>query len=153
MKQLPLLRNTIVPRIVGIEGELTELHEFAKLSFDEFMKTRGFRLVEYHLHRTLEGMINIGNHIVSRIPGASGASHYSDIARALAKKGIVTEEFAAKKLIPMFDYRNRVVHFYSEISPEEYYKIIHDNLGDIEEFLRAVKRVVEYPSEFGLTIE
>lgn len=153
MKQLPLLRNTILPRVVGIEGEIAELHELAKFSFDEFMKTRSFRLVEYHLHRTLEGMINIGNHIVSRIPGASGASHYKDIARTLAEKGIVSNEFTEKKLIPMFDYRNRVVHFYAEISPEEYYKIIHEHLGDIEEFLRAIKRVVEHPEQFGLTIE
>lgn len=52
MKQLPLLRNTIMPRMVGIE-------------------------------------------------------------KALADKGIVSAEFTEKKLIPMFDYRNRVVHFYA----------------------------------------
>jgi uncharacterized protein YutE (UPF0331/DUF86 family) len=153
MKQLPILRNTILPRLVGIESDLTELRELAQLSFDEFMQTRSYRLVEYHLHRALEGMINIGNHLISRIPGATGASFYKDIAKALAEHKIVSTEFAEKKLMLMFDYRNRVVHFYSEISPEEYYKIVHTNLDDIEEFLRAVKRVVEHPEQFGLTIE
>jgi uncharacterized protein YutE (UPF0331/DUF86 family) len=35
-------------------------------------------------------------------------------------------------------YRNRLVHFYDEVSEAELYQIIRNNLGDIEEFVRQI---------------
>jgi len=45
------------------------------------------------------------------------------------------------------------VPFYAEISPEEIYGIINNDLGDFEIFLKAVKNVLERPEKFGLSIE
>jgi uncharacterized protein YutE (UPF0331/DUF86 family) len=34
----------------------------------------------------------------------------------------------------MAGYRNRMVHFYREVTPEELYQIVANNLKDIESF-------------------
>lgn len=50
-------------------------------------------------------------------------------------------------------YRNRLVHFYAEVSPEELYKIIKENLGDFNIFLSSVKKVLTDPQQFDLAAE
>ena len=38
----------------------------------------------------------------------------------------------------MAGYRNRMVHFYKEVMPEELYQIVVNNLGDFERFNREI---------------
>lgn len=49
--------------------------------------------------------------------------------------------------------RNRLVHFYAQITPAELYQILHDDLGDFDVFLSAVKQVLTYPKRFNLEVE
>ncbi len=42
----------------------------------------------------------------------------------------------------MAGYRNRMVHFYREITPAELFKIVRNNLNDIEEFLRQIRNFI-----------
>ena len=53
----------------------------------------------------------------------------------------------------MAGYRNRLTHFYADVTPEEIYAIINENLGDFDIFIEAVKRILLDPSKFGLTVE
>jgi uncharacterized protein YutE (UPF0331/DUF86 family) len=152
MKTLPVEKDTVLKRINGIELELAELEKLGVLAYADFVKARGFELGQYHLHRALEGVFNISAHILSRIPGGQ-ATRYKDMAQNLGKFGIVEQSFAAQELSHMADYRNRLVHFYAEVTSEEVYEIIKGHLGDFETFLRAVKFVLEHPEQFGLTIE
>ncbi|SRR3989338_2703995 len=152
MKQLPIEKDTVLKRVNGIQVELAELEKLGRLSYGDFQKEKGFELGQYHLHRALEGVFNISAHILSRIPGGQ-ATKYKDMARNLGKFGIIDKEFAESQLTKMADYRVRLVHFYAEVTPEEVYKIIRENLGDFETFLTAIKNVLEHPEKFGLTVE
>ncbi|MEK7513281.1 MAG: HepT-like ribonuclease domain-containing protein [Patescibacteria group bacterium] len=89
---------------------------------------------------------------LSRIPGAS-ASQYKEIALKLAENKIIPADFANNQLVKMAKYRNRLVHFYAQISPEELYKIIQEDLGDFDVFLAAVKQVLTQPEKFNLEVE
>ena len=42
----------------------------------------------------------------------------------------------------MARYRNRIVHFYAEITADEIYGIINNDLKNFDVFLVAVKRVL-----------
>lgn len=152
MNALPLERNTIVPRLNGIAVDLGELRKLAELPVEEFARGPGYKVAYYHIHRALEGVFNIGNHILSRIPGGAGATRYKDIATLLGEHGVVPQEFARGPLQQMAGYRTRLVHFYAEITPKELYAIMRDRLGDIETFLKEIKKVVDHPERFGLTI-
>jgi len=152
MVKLKIEKDIIVKRISGIEGELIELQNLSKLPLEEFKKGNGWKLAQFHLHRALEGIFNIGNHILSRIPGAV-ATQYKDVAIKLGENKIVPTHFAEEKLVKMAKYRNRLVHFYAEITSDELYKILEDDLGDFEFFLRSVKKLLENPTQYKLEVE
>ena len=141
MEKLPLEKDTIIKRIDGIQGEMTELRTLAQIPLEEFRSGIGYKLAHYHLHRALEGVFHIGAHILSRIPGAQ-ATEYKEIARKLGEHEIVEKTFAETKLLEMAKYRNRLVHFYAEITPEELYKILQTDLKDFDTFLSAVKKLL-----------
>ena len=45
-----------------------------------------------------------------------------------------------EKLEKMVRYRNRLVHYYKEISNEEIYEILQNDLGDLEKFLKEIEK-------------
>lgn len=149
MTKLLLDKETILKRINGIQEEMREMESLAKLSFEEFTEGSGFKLAQYHMHRALEGVFHISSHILSRIPGAD-AAEYKEIARKLGECKIIDKNFAETRLSEMAGYRNRLVHFYAEIGPEEIYDIINHSLNDFDIFLKAVKNVLADTKKYGI---
>ncbi|MCI0542156.1 DUF86 domain-containing protein [bacterium] len=148
----PLEKDTILKRVNGIQLEIAELQKLGIVSFEDFKEGVSHKLAQYHLHRALEGVFNIAAHILSRIPGGQ-ATTYKETALKLGEFGIVEKEFAERTLAEMAKYRNRLVHFYAEVTEKELYDIIHDHLDDFETFLSSVKEVLEHPEKFGLSLE
>lgn len=152
MNQLAIEKDIVIKRVEGVEVELSELRELSKQPLGEFSSGTGYKLAHYHLHRALEGVFNIGSHILSRLPGGQ-ATQYKEIALKLGEFNIVPKEFAEKKLVPMAKYRNRLVHFYAQIEAEELYNILHKDLDDFEIFLGAVKNLLAEPEKYKLRTE
>lgn len=152
MNQLRLDKETIIVRINGIQGEVSELEKLGKRPLNEFMGGDAFKLAHFHLHRALEGVFHIASHILSRLPGGAGGSTYKELAVLLGEHKILDKQFANNNMRKMAGYRNRLVHFYAEITPEEIYNILHNNLSDFDIFIRAVKEVLQNPGKFGLTL-
>lgn len=152
MTNLVLEKDVIIKRIEGIESEISELKALSLQNLEEFSQKKGWQLAQFHLHRALEGVFNISAHILSRIPGAT-ATQYKEIALKLGEYKIVPLDFAQTKLVQMAKYRNRLVHFYAQITAEELYSLIKNDLSDFDIFLSSVKKVLLSPQEFGLTVE
>ena len=148
----PLEKDTILKRINGIQLEIAELEKLGKIPFEEFNTGVSHKLAQYHLHRALEGVFNIAAHILSRIPGGQ-ATTYKETALKLGEYGIVPKEFAGNTLAEMAKYRNRLVHFYAEVTGEELYGILQSHLGDFDTFLQGVKGLLEDSAKFGLRLE
>ncbi len=53
----------------------------------------------------------------------------------------------------MAGYRNRLIHFYDEITPEELYGIIQSDLKDLDTFAKALRDVILHPKRIGLKIQ
>lgn len=149
MTKLFLDSDTILKRLAGIQQELKELEQLQAIPLLEFSEGVGFKLAQFHLHRALEGVFHIGSHMLSRIPGAD-AAEYKAMAKKLGEVGVVEKKFAETILSQMAGYRNRLVHFYAEISPQEMYEIIQHKLGDFDPVLQGFKRVLEHPETFGI---
>ncbi|TSC77498.1 MAG: hypothetical protein G01um101433_572 [Parcubacteria group bacterium Gr01-1014_33] len=152
MTQLVVEKDIVLKRLNGIQQEVAELTALGEIPFEEFQKQKGFELSQYHLHRALEGVFNIIAHILSRIPGAQ-ATKYSELAQNFGKHRLIDLEFSQTKLIQMAKYRNRLVHFYAEVTPKEIYAILQHDLDDFDVFLSAVKNILEYPEKYGLRVE
>ena len=154
MTPAPIDKNAIIPRIQGIQEDLSALSKTARMPLKAFGEGPYFGDSNFRLHRILEGIFNIGNHLLSRLPGAAkGLTTYRDIALKLGKKGIVPADYAKKILVPMAGYRNRLVHGYADITAKEIHALLTKHLPDIETFLKYIKRVLEKPEKFGLTLK
>jgi uncharacterized protein YutE (UPF0331/DUF86 family) len=155
MNIVPVSRIKVHSKLSIIRESLSELESLAKIPKDDFLSDKkNFAVAEHYLRRTLEAVFDIAGHIVSRYPLSSGKRPhtYKDLARTLAEKRIVEKDFGEDVLIRMAGYRNRMVHFYDEITEEEMYEILQGKLTDIETYARAVTSVLNNPGKFGLVV-
>ena len=131
-----------------IQEFLSELRNLATLSKEDFMSDkRNPAAAESYLRRSLEAVFDIGRHILSKTYGIKDIE-YKNIARELGEKGIVNKEYAGV-LTKMAGYRNRMVHLYHEVRPEELYEILGRHLEDIESFNSEIVRFLEDYRETG----
>ena len=89
-----------------------------------------------YLRKSLEAVFDIGRHILAKTYGFREIE-YKAIARELGNRGVISEGLS-EVLIKMAGYRNRMVHFYREITSEELYQIVVTNLEDFDRFNREV---------------
>lgn len=109
--RIPLNSEILRTRVSYIEDSVRSLERFKEVPFSEFhANPDNFRIAFYDLHRALGAVMDIGSHILSRIPGARPAS-YKDIPRLLEKHKIVPGDFASNQSTKMAGYRNHMVHF------------------------------------------
>ncbi|MBI5193713.1 MAG: DUF86 domain-containing protein [Nitrospirae bacterium] len=149
----PLNKEVLQARLSYIEDSIKSLERFKGISFDEFHSSiDNFRIAFYDLHRALEAAMDIGSHILSRIPGARATS-YKDIPKLLGKHKIIPADFADNQLNKMAGYRNRMVHFYAEITESELYNIIQEDLQDFYILCKHISELLKEPTRVGLTIE
>lgn len=152
MKKIPLNKEVIIERLGEIDKDVRKLRTFQSLSLEEFERGENFAIAEHYLRRALEAVLEIGSHILARIPGARPAS-YKDIPKLLAEHGIAPKDFADKQLTEMAGYRNRLIHFYKEVTIGEMFDIIQEDLDDFDKFSHFIGLVLKSPEKFGLEIE
>jgi len=90
------------------------------------------------LRRALEALFDLGRHILAKGFGL-GVSEYKEIASRLGEQRILCQE-EADLLRVLAGYRNRLVHFYHEVGPDELYEICAYRLGDLECITRAYRQ-------------
>jgi uncharacterized protein YutE (UPF0331/DUF86 family) len=153
MTNLPLKRQSILPRMDGILRDVERLRKCTLLSREEFKNNSDqFDIARVHLREALEGVFHIGAHVLARMDGGR-VTEYKEIARKLGEFGIVDKSFADTTLVQMAGYRNRLTHFYAGVTAEELYEIPLQHLADFDIFLSAVKNLLEHPEQFHLRIE
>jgi len=93
---------------------------------------------ESFLRRSLEGLLDLGRHVLDKGFGKV-APDYAAVADELAAQGILSPASAAKLRL-MARYRNRMVRFYDDVTPLELYGILTGERRDVEEILGATQR-------------
>jgi len=91
---------------------------------------RNIWAAESCLRRILEALLDIGRHILAKGFG-QGVTEYKEIAAGLRDRQVLNAQVAAL-LIQLAGYRNRMVHYYHEITPDELYAICTSQLSDLE---------------------
>lgn len=89
-----------------------------------------------YLRRALEAVLDLGRHVLAKGFGRAPAE-YAEVARQLGEVGVVAAPLASR-LVLMARYRNRMVHFYDEITDGELYRIVTQELGDLEGVISSV---------------
>lgn len=85
---------------------------------------------ESYLRRSLEALLDLGRHLLAKGFGEP-AAEYKAVATGLERHGVL-DASTARLLRTLAGYRNRMVHFYHELSAEELHDICANQLGDLE---------------------
>lgn len=149
MRAAPLDFQKLRNLIAEVEANLKALSAFSSMSVAVFSANReNYGLAEHHLRRALEGLLTISTHILSRLPVKT--KDYQEVIVMLGEHGVVPKEFAERNK-KLAGYRNRLVHMYWEVSPEELHAVITEHSGDIAAFCGYFRAVLAEPEKFGLS--
>lgn len=126
-------------RMDWIERMIREVRLLPLDDYNEFIADRrNVWSAESCLRRALEGLMDLGRHILAK-GFARAVSEYKEIATGLHEFEVLDHEEAEIFRI-LAGYRNRMVHFYHEISWEELYSICSQQLQDVEGILGSLKK-------------
>ena len=134
-------RKVVTQRAAWILEMIGALRDLPLKSEGEFVQNRhNVAAAESYLRRSLEALFDIGRHILAK-RFAMPATEYKEIAKGLLNKKILDEE-EAELMRKMAGYRNRMVHFYREITPEELHEICLDHLDEIKLLLDRMLQAI-----------
>ena len=106
-------------------------------SLDEFESDpRNPAAGESYLRRALEALFDLSRHILAKA-FAEAPSEYKSVTAALGRLGVLDDAQVAL-MLEIAGYRNRMVHFYDEISSHELYEILTRQLDDVAILLQAL---------------
>lgn len=132
-------KATVKDRLCRITRSIDRLSRLAQVDRETFLEADSDlpAIAESHLRKSLEAVFDIGRHLLAKQGRPDLAREYKSIALGLAEMGIVPSELQ-DKLVKMAGYRNRLVHFYHEVSNEELFDVITHNLDDLRAFVRSI---------------
>jgi uncharacterized protein YutE (UPF0331/DUF86 family) len=111
-----------------------------------FSDRRNVWAAESCLRRSLEALFDLGRHILAKAFG-EGVSEYKEIASKLSDRGVLAAA-EADLFRMMAGYRNRLVHFYHDVSRDELFEICAGKLTDLEVIAEAFRRWIrEHPDK------
>ena len=103
------------------------------------------------LRRALEAIFDLGRHILVKGFGVA-SGEYKEVASALYCCDVLSSG-EADTLRVLAGYRNRLVHFYHEVSAEELYSVSKNDLQDVEQIVVAYRRWLQaHPEKIDKTL-
>lgn len=132
-------KSMVASRLAIIDDALKEIRFLGRTDEERFVRDKTVvAAVESYLRRSLEALFDVARHLLVHEGWKDYSLHYKSLAKGLSAKGIIPPELE-KSLLQMAGYRNRLVHFYHEVTAEELYGIIQSDLADIEDLVRHLK--------------
>lgn len=126
--------RVILERVAWTRSMLEKLGALPLASLDSFTADeRNIAAAESYLRRALESLFDLGRHILAKGFG-QGVTEYREIPARLASLGLL-EDSEAELMREMAGYRNRLTHFYHEVSAKELYEISAKEAPDIGRLL------------------
>lgn len=133
-----LSKRVVVDRLAWIDRMLSEIQALPLETQSDFLSdSRNVWAAESCLRRALEAMFDLGRHILAK--GYSlGVTEYKEIASNLSYKKILSAS-EADLMRTLAGYRNRLVHFYHDVSAEELYEICTKYLRDVQTVVSVLR--------------
>lgn len=139
----PIDKERIITRIEDIKNAVLELQKFQPMNWEEFLsKKENFHLACYWLRIAIEAVLTIGTHIISRLPSNGTKKDYTQVILSLADYDVLPRDFA-QKIKGMAGYRNRLVHLYWKVKPEEIFATLGSDIPDFYEFINYIQEFLE----------
>jgi uncharacterized protein YutE (UPF0331/DUF86 family) len=99
---------------------------------------RNAAAADAELRRGIEALFDVTRHLLSRRFGL-GALESRQAARACAEKGLVRDPGLAARFVEIAGFRNRLTHFYDEVTADELLAVRASHLDDLEALAAALR--------------
>jgi uncharacterized protein YutE (UPF0331/DUF86 family) len=91
------------------------------------------------LRRAIQSLFDLVRHLIAKAYGR-GLLEYRELARLARERGLIQDPRLADVLEKLAGYRNRLTHFYDEVTDEELYDVLRNRLADLEEIASELQR-------------
>ena len=134
--------KSVSDRLEIVHVCLEDLRRLPAETLEEFSADfRNPGTAESLLRRALEALFDLLRHLLSRRYGR-GSLEYKEVARLAVEKGLVQDPRLGAVLKELAGFRNHLTHFYQEITPEELYGVIKNELSDLEQITEELRQTV-----------
>ena len=134
-----LTRQKILEKLENFKDYLEYLYQLQKEAKNEKMFLADFHLfgnTERYLQLSIQIIVDISHLIIIDLGLKRPEDNYEAISILFENK-IISEKLA-KKLTKMIGLRNILVHEYGKIDRKKIYKILKEQMGDLEEFKKQI---------------
>jgi uncharacterized protein YutE (UPF0331/DUF86 family) len=97
---------------------------------------RSIHASKYLLLTAIEDVLAVANHVIAS-EGYRAPADYADAFRSLVESGVL-DSALGERLESMSRFRNLLIHVYAEVDDRRVHGYLRGDLGDLEEFARAV---------------
>lgn len=133
----PVDRSKLRSHIDFVRGNLRRLEEVRDAGRSSFLSDETAQAAATRwLQTAVEALIDIANHVVAR-EGLGVPRAYSETMEILVREEVLPAD-RRDSFLAMVRFRNRVVHLYDTVDPEEIWRILQEDLGDFETFIAAI---------------
>jgi uncharacterized protein YutE (UPF0331/DUF86 family) len=123
--------KVVATRLEIVDVSLSHLRSLPAGSLAEFLADpRNPAAAESNLRRAIEALLDIARHLLAKA-FAEGPLEYRQVARRAAETGLVLERGVGETFYLLAGYRNRLTHFYAEVTSEELFEIVSQRLDDL----------------------
>jgi len=131
-------QDIIVRLLSNVEGFVSDLRAATDITHEHFLQDiRSQRFVERTLQVAVEASMDVAHHIISDERWREPDS-YADAFVVLAENSVISSEAAGRCRL-MAQFRNKIVHYYEKVDPEQVFAIFSGHLGDFDEYVKAVR--------------
>lgn len=134
-----MVNQAIVLRLLSsIEGFISDLRQADDIDHDKYIKEiRTQRFIERTLQIAIEATMDVAHHIISDMKWRE-PDNYADAFQVLAENNVITTAQADEYAL-MARFRNRIVHFYEKVDPEQVFEIFSSRLSDFDDFVATIR--------------
>lgn len=137
-----MVKVAVIQRLLNnLEGYVNELRSATDITHDRYLRDiRLQRFVERTLQIAIECCFDVIHHIISD-EGYREPDSYGDAFAVLAENGVLPVE-SVEEFQMMAQFRNKIVHYYEKVDPEQVYAIFCNHLGTFDDFKERIDRWV-----------
>jgi uncharacterized protein YutE (UPF0331/DUF86 family) len=129
-------RHLVAKKLAFIETYLRQLRTDAKPELVT-QEIRELRFVEHTLQIAIQAALDVASHIVSD-DRLGEPSTYRELFDLIAARGFIAKDLA-ERLRRMAGFRNILVHGYAEVDPLVVKDVLENHLGDLDDFVAAIR--------------
>jgi uncharacterized protein YutE (UPF0331/DUF86 family) len=124
----------VLAKVRLIKENLVKLDQLKKVPEEVFKKDfEKYDSAKYSLQTSIEAMIDICNHIISR-KCLGMPKNKADSFIILCQNNILSPDMQST-YTAMARFRNRVVHLYDEVDSGDVYRYLHEGFADFNSFI------------------